>query len=56
MKDKYLEFLETKRKKVIESGFEVDESNLNINLFKFQKFVVKNVNYNRIIQIKKQKY
>lgn len=41
MKDKYLEFLETKRKKVIESGFEVDESKLNTNLFKFQKFVVK---------------
>lgn len=37
----YQEFLETKKRKVIESGFEVNESDLNPNLFPFQKFVVK---------------
>ncbi|PNX47081.1 MAG: hypothetical protein BV456_11460 [Thermoplasmata archaeon M8B2D] len=37
----YTEFLKTKQKNVIESGFDVNESDLNENLFKFQKFVVK---------------
>lgn len=37
----YNEFLDTKRKSFIESGFEVDESTLNANLFDFQKFTVK---------------
>ena len=35
----YTQFLETKEKKVIESGFEVE--NLNDNLFQFQDFIVK---------------
>ena len=38
---KYNEFLETKRKTFIESGFEIEESKLNKNLFDFQKFAVK---------------
>jgi DNA modification methylase len=38
---KYTEFLEKKRKTFIESGFEIDESQLNHNLFDFQKFAVK---------------
>jgi DNA modification methylase len=37
----YNKFLETKRKTFIESGFEIDESELNSNLFDFQKFTVK---------------
>lgn len=37
----YKEFLETKRKTFIESGFEIDESELNNHLFDFQKFTVK---------------
>jgi DNA modification methylase len=36
----YYEFLETKKKKVIESGFEVDANELNPMLFDFQKFTV----------------
>jgi superfamily II DNA or RNA helicase len=39
--DDYLKFLESKQKKITKSGFEVDEKDLNKNLFKFQKFVVK---------------
>jgi len=35
----YQEFLQTKRKTVIESGFEVKE--LNTHLFPFQEFIVK---------------
>lgn len=35
----YTEFLETKQKRVIESGFEVES--LNENLFPFQEFIVK---------------
>lgn len=37
----YKEFLETKRKTFISSGFELEESKLNSNLFDFQKFIVK---------------
>jgi len=37
----YYEFLETKKKKVIESGFEVDVNELNPMLFDFQKYIVK---------------
>ena len=37
----YNKFLEQKRKTFLESGFEIDESKLNINLFDFQKFTVK---------------
>lgn len=37
---KYEEFLATKKKSFIESGFEVDENQLNKNLFDFQKHIV----------------
>lgn len=37
----YEEFLKTKKKSFIKSGFEVDESKLNSNLFDFQKYTVK---------------
>ena len=37
----YLDFLERKQKKHILSGFEVDEKDLNSNMFDFQKFIVK---------------
>lgn len=37
----YNKFLESKRKTFLESGFEIDESELNSNLFDFQKFTVK---------------
>lgn len=37
----YQKFLEQKRKTFLESGFEIDESKLNSNLFDFQKFTVK---------------
>lgn len=36
----YKEFLKTKRKTFIESGFKIDETKLNKHLFAFQKFVV----------------
>ena len=38
---KYKQFLETKKKSHIESGFNVDELQLNSNLFHFQKHIVK---------------
>ena len=37
----YLEFLESKIKRIKISGFEVSESSLNKNLFDFQKYIVK---------------
>lgn len=37
----YDEFLLTKQKNIIESGFEIPENDLNSNLFPFQKFIVK---------------
>jgi hypothetical protein len=37
----YQEFLETKRNPFISSGFEIEESILNNNLFDFQKYIVK---------------
>lgn len=37
----YQEFLQTKQKTHIESGFEVQDSELNQNLFEFQRFIVK---------------
>ena len=37
---KYSEFLKTKEKTIIESGFKVNESELNSMLFDFQKFTV----------------
>ena len=45
----YQEFLKTKQKTFIESGFEIDESELNPNLFPFQKYCVK-------IALKKGRY
>jgi hypothetical protein len=41
MKTEYLEFLQKKQKTHIESGFEVNEADLNSNLFDFQRFIVK---------------
>lgn len=37
----YKEFLKTKKKSIIESGFDIDEKNLNKNLFDFQSHIVK---------------
>ncbi len=37
----YLEFLESKQKTHVFSGFDIDESDLNSNMFPFQKFIVK---------------
>ena len=37
----YEEFLKTKEKGFISSGFDINESELNNNLFDFQKFTVK---------------
>jgi DNA modification methylase len=37
----YKQFLKTKEKNHISSGFEIDESELNNNLFDFQKYIVK---------------
>ena len=37
----YQKFLETKKQNIIESGFDVDENQLNKNLFDFQKHIVK---------------
>jgi DNA modification methylase len=39
--DAYLDFLNQKQKKHINSGFEIDESELNPLLFTFQRFIVK---------------
>jgi DNA modification methylase len=39
--NEYQQFLETKRKTFIESGFDIEENQLNTNLFDFQKFAVK---------------
>ncbi len=41
MSKEYKEFLETKKKAFIESGFEIEESELNENLFDFQRYIVK---------------
>ena len=38
---KYEEFLESKIKRVQESGFDIDESELNQSLFDFQRYIVK---------------
>jgi DNA modification methylase len=37
----YNEFLKTKQKLIIKSGFEIEDYELNTNLFDFQKFIVK---------------
>jgi hypothetical protein len=37
----YTDFLETKKKKINESGFDVDDSKLNDKLFDFQRHIVK---------------
>lgn len=41
MKNNYEKFLEQKQKKVIESGFNIEENELNEMLFNFQKFTVR---------------
>jgi DNA modification methylase len=45
----YKKFIESKMKTVIESGFDVAESDLNVNLFDFQRFIVR-------LALKKGKY
>jgi len=37
----YKQFLETKKKTFISSGFDIDENKLNSNLFDFQRYIVK---------------
>ncbi|WDF45274.1 SNF2-related protein [Chryseobacterium sp. KACC 21268] len=37
----YEQFIESKSKKIIETGFEISESVLNSNLFDFQKYIVR---------------
>src|SRR5690606_34400870 len=39
--DKYLEFLESKKKKAIQSGFPISDDQLNPKLKDFQRFIVK---------------
>ena len=41
MQTDYLEFLETKQKTHVNSGFNINESELNNSMFDFQKFIVK---------------
>ncbi len=41
MSTEYLAFLEKKQKTHIQSGFDIQESDLNYNMFPFQKFIVK---------------
>ena len=36
----YKDFLETKKKSHVDSGFEIDESELSSHLFDFQKYAV----------------
>lgn len=40
MTNNYLDFLKTKQKTTISSGFDLHQNELNINLFGFQKFIV----------------
>ena len=37
----YQQLLESKKQSFVSSGFNVDESTLNVNLFDFQKYIVK---------------
>lgn len=39
--DEYLKFLETKKASVVESGFDIEESELSPHLFPFQKYCVR---------------
>ena len=41
MNKEYENFLKTKEKTFISSGFEIEENKLNVNLFDFQKYIVK---------------
>lgn len=41
MESNYQEFLKTKAKTIIQSGFDIQDADLNINLFPFQRFIVK---------------
>ena len=40
MNQKYTDFLESKQKKHVFSGFKIAESKLNASMFPFQKFIV----------------
>lgn len=40
-KNDYIEFLKSKAKSHILSGFDIEDSELNVNLFDFQRFIVK---------------
>lgn len=39
--EEYKEFLKSKEKRIVESGFDIDENELNPHLFDFQRFCVK---------------
>lgn len=41
IKKEYFDFLRSKQKNIIVSGFEIDENKLNPSMFLFQKFIVK---------------
>lgn len=41
MKTDYFDFLKSKQKNIVISGFDIDENKLNKNLFPFQRFIVK---------------
>jgi DNA modification methylase len=41
MSNDYLQFLQTKQKSIITSGFDINENELNNAMFDFQKFIVK---------------
>ena len=41
MQNDYLQFLQTKQKSIITSGFDINENELNNAMFDFQKFIVK---------------
>jgi DNA modification methylase len=41
MEMEYTDFLNTKKKTFLESGFDINEINLNENLFEFQKYAIK---------------
>ena len=39
--ENYQDFLKSKEKRFIEAGFDIQESDLNSNLFDFQRYIVK---------------
>lgn len=38
--DNYMAFLESKIKRINESGFEIDDNLLNVHLFDFQRHII----------------